>query len=64
MSNIGWAAALATVFTLIGLFVVGWIKGTVARSSRIRSGLENMVIAGLGGLAAWWIGGLVGGVLA
>jgi vacuolar iron transporter family protein len=63
MSNIGWAAAVATVLTLIGLFVVGWIKGTVARSGRIRSGLENMVIAGLGGLAAWWIGGLVGSVL-
>jgi VIT1/CCC1 family predicted Fe2+/Mn2+ transporter len=55
-----WASVLA----LAGLFVVGVVKARVARHSWIRSGLENMVIAGIGGLAAWWIGSLVGTALA
>lgn len=54
----------ATGLSLLGLFVVGVIKGTVASSSRIRSGLENMLIAGLGGLVAWVIGDAVGTSLA
>jgi len=54
------ALVWASTLTLAGLFAVGVIKATVARTSTIRSGLENMVIAGLGGLAAWVIGALVG----
>lgn len=50
----------ATSLTLAGLFVVGVVKANVANSGRVRSGLENMVIAGLGGLVAWFIGDAVG----
>ncbi|MDX1469260.1 MAG: VIT1/CCC1 transporter family protein [Acidimicrobiia bacterium] len=54
-----WASA----FALSGLFVVGVIKANVARINRIRSGLENMVIAGFGGVAAWGIGNAIGTTL-
>lgn len=54
----------ASVLTLTSLFVVGVIKASVARTGRLRSGLENMVIAGIGGLAAWGLGDLVGNRLA
>lgn len=54
------ALVWATGLTLAGLFAVGVVKASVANSHRIRSGLENMVIAGLGGLLAWFIGGIVG----
>lgn len=54
----------ATTSTLAGLFVVGSVKGSVANSGRVRSGFENMVIAGLGGLVAWFIGDAVGANLA
>ncbi|MEX0864273.1 MAG: VIT1/CCC1 transporter family protein [Acidimicrobiia bacterium] len=64
IDDLGTAAITATVLTLIGLFVVGWVKATVTRSNRIKSGLENLVIAGLGGLAAWWVGGVIGTSLA
>jgi VIT1/CCC1 family predicted Fe2+/Mn2+ transporter len=53
----------ATIFSLLGLFAVGVTKAWVAKSSRIRGGLENMVIAGVGGVAAWFIGDVVGGAL-
>jgi len=54
------ALVWVTTLTLSGLFIVGVVKGNVAHSSRVRSGLENMVIAGLGGLVAWFIGDAVG----
>lgn len=50
-----WAGAL----TAAGLFAVGLVKSIVASTAKVRSGLENMLIAGLGGAAAWWIGRLV-----
>ncbi|MBW3667060.1 MAG: VIT1/CCC1 transporter family protein [Actinobacteria bacterium] len=58
------ALAWASVLTLASLFAVGVIKANVARTGKIRSGAENMVIAGLGGLAAWMLGDLVGRGLA
>ncbi len=57
------ALAWATVLALAGLFAVGVVKAKVARHSWVRSGLENMIIAGVGGLLAWWIGGLVGSAM-
>jgi VIT1/CCC1 family predicted Fe2+/Mn2+ transporter len=57
------ALAWATVLALIGLFVVGVVKAKVARHSWFTSGLENMVIAGVGGVIAWFIGDLVGTAL-
>jgi len=50
----------ATVLALIGLFVVGVVKAKVARHNWIISGLENMAIAGVGGVIAWLIGNAVG----
>lgn len=59
----GIALVWATSLTLIGLFVVGTVKARVAQSRRIRSGLENLVIAGLGGVVAWLVGDAVGASL-
>jgi predicted membrane protein (TIGR00267 family) len=54
------ALTWATVLAMAGLFIVGVVKARVARHHWLRSGLENLVIAGVGGLAAWWIGSAVG----
>jgi predicted membrane protein (TIGR00267 family) len=54
-----WASLLA----LTGLFVVGVVKAKVARHNWFLSGLENMVIAGVGGVIAWFIGNIVGTAL-
>lgn len=53
----------ATILSLTSLFIVGVVKARVTRANWARSGLENMMIAGLGGLAAWWIGSLVGSTI-
>jgi VIT1/CCC1 family predicted Fe2+/Mn2+ transporter len=58
--SVSTALAWATVLALGGLFVVGVVKARVARSSWLTSGLENMVIAGIGGVIAWLIGDAVG----
>ena len=49
----------ASLLTAIGLFAVGVVKTRVTRTNPVWAGLENLVIAGLGGVAAWWIGRLV-----
>lgn len=54
-----WASILA----LSGLFVVGAVKARVTRNNWVLSGLENMMIAGIGGLLAWLIGTAVGSAL-
>jgi len=54
----------ATILALIGLFMVGLVKAQVANGHYIRSGLENMGIAGVGGLIAWVIGNAVGTTIA
>ena len=54
--SVGAALAVATVLSLSGLFLVGVVKARVAKTSTIRSGLENLVVAGVGGLIAWLIG--------
>jgi len=53
----------ATTFALIGLFIVGVVKAHVAKTSKVRSGLENLVVAGVGGLLAWGIGLVFGAAL-
>ena len=55
MVGLWWAGAL----TAAGLFAVGVVKSVVARTAKTRAGLENMLIAGLGGVVAWWIGRFV-----
>jgi predicted membrane protein (TIGR00267 family) len=57
------ALAWATVLSLSGLFLVGVIKARVADSHWVKSGLENMAIAGFGGIVAWAIGRAVGTTL-
>lgn len=59
-SDTSTALIWATVLALIGLFLVGVVKAQVANGHHIRSGLENMLIAGVGGLIAWGIGDAVG----
>ncbi len=54
------ALAWATVLALLGLFVVGVVKAKVARHNWLTSGLENMAIAGVGGVVAWLIGNAIG----
>lgn len=61
LQEIAAGVLVATVLALCGLFTVGVVKASVTRTGRVRAGLENMVIAGLGGVAAWLIGDLVGG---
>lgn len=56
IQSVGLATAIATLLSLIGLFIVGVVKARVAKTSPIRSGLENLVVAGVGGLLAWGIG--------
>jgi len=58
------ALTWATVGALIGLFTVGVIKARVASRHWLKPGLENMLIAGVGGVAAWAIGVAVGHTLA
>jgi VIT1/CCC1 family predicted Fe2+/Mn2+ transporter len=54
----------AGVFTALGLFAVGVAKTRVTRGNPVVAGLENLLIAGFGGLAAYGIGALVGGSVA
>lgn len=53
----------ATSLTLVGLFIVGVVKARVSRGSWVRSGMENLIIAGIGGVLAWLLGRAVGGSL-
>lgn len=55
-TGLAWASGL----TALGLFGVGMAKASVTRSSKLRSGLENLLIAGLGGVVAWTVGRWVG----
>ncbi len=59
MTGLIWA----TVFALGGLFAVGIVKARVARIGWLKSGLENVAIAGLGGVGAWAIGSAIGTTL-
>ena len=61
--SVSVALTWATVLALGGLFLVGAVKARVARSNWVTSGLENMAIAGVGGIIAWLIGDAVGAAL-
>ena len=47
---------IAAVLTAIGLFVVGAVKSNVTKTNAFMAGMENLVIAGIGGVLAYWIG--------
>jgi predicted membrane protein (TIGR00267 family) len=53
----------ATALSLLGLFIVGVVKARVAKSGWVRSGMENLVIAGIGGVIAYVVGDIVGAAL-
>jgi len=55
---------LAAVLTGGGLFAVGAAKTLITRAKPVPAGFRNLVIAGLGSLAAFYIGGLVADALA
>ena len=59
----GLGLTWAAVGTALGLFGVGAAKTILTRTPVVRAGLENLVIAGFGGLIAYWIGNVVGGAL-
>lgn len=63
ISSPGTALAVAIALSVAGLFTVGVMKARVIQSSRVRAGLENLVIAGIGGVLAWFIGDVFGAVL-
>lgn len=48
--------AVAATLTAIGLFAVGAIKSAVTKTNTIKAGFENLVIAGIGGVLAYWTG--------
>lgn len=52
------ALVWATTLSLVGLFAVGVVKAYVAKTHWLRSGMENLIVAGIGGGAAWGIGRL------
>ena len=58
IADVAVATGVATVLALGGLFAVGVVKAYVAKTGWVKSGLENMVIAGIGGLIAFGIGRL------
>jgi VIT1/CCC1 family predicted Fe2+/Mn2+ transporter len=61
--SISAALVAAVILTAASLFAVGVVKTRVTRSNPIRAGLENLVIAGLGGVVAFVVGRLVGSSL-
>jgi VIT1/CCC1 family predicted Fe2+/Mn2+ transporter len=60
IDSVTTAVLAATILAMAGLFMVGVVKANVARTGRLRSGLENLVIAGVGGVVAYGIGRLFG----
>lgn len=50
------AFVIAAILTAIGLFAVGAIKSIVTKTNAVAAGFENLVIAGLGGVIAFWVG--------
>ena len=48
--------AIAGVLTAIGLFAVGAVKSMVTKTNPIGAGFENLAIAGVGGVLAYFVG--------
>lgn len=60
VTSTSFGLGIAALGTAAGLFAVGVAKTAVTRGQPMRAGLENLVIAGFGGLVAYGIGRLVG----
>lgn len=48
--------AIAAVLTSIGLYVVGAAKSMVTKTNPMSAGFENLAIAGVGGVIAYFVG--------
>lgn len=48
-----WATTIAT---LIGLFIIGVVKGKVVKISKIKAGIETMLIGGIAAFIAYYVG--------
>jgi VIT1/CCC1 family predicted Fe2+/Mn2+ transporter len=59
----GVGLAWAAVLSMLGLFIVGVVKTRVTRTQPLKAGLENLVIAGIGGILAYGIGSLFDGMI-
>jgi len=58
--SIAVALSWAIVMTGAALFIVGVVKTRVTRTNPVRAGLENLLIAGVGGIVAFLVGLAVG----
>ena len=54
------ALAIAAGLAAIALFAVGVVKTFITRGNPIMAGLENLAIAGIGGVVAYGVGRVVG----
>ena len=59
----GTGLTIAAVLTALGLFAVGAAKTRVTGRRPLPAGLKNLVIAGVGGIVAFIIGGLIEGAI-
>mmetsp|Transcript_12751 Transcript_12751/g.37076 ORF Transcript_12751/g.37076 Transcript_12751/m.37076 type:complete len:243 (-) Transcript_12751:378-1106(-) len=53
----------ATIATSLSLLLVGAIKTWATRGSCVASAVENLMIAGFGGILAYWVGNLFEGMV-
>jgi VIT1/CCC1 family predicted Fe2+/Mn2+ transporter len=58
VDSTGSGLAIAGVLTAIGLFAVGATKSVVTKTNAVAAGFENLGIAGVGGVLAYWVGWL------
>ncbi len=59
----GLALTVAAILTAIGLFAVGAAKTAITNTRLLSSGLQNLSIAGVGGVIAFAVGKLVEGTI-
>lgn len=59
----GLAIVIAALFTAFGLAIVGSCRALATRGSSVRAALENVTIAGLSGIVAYFIGEGIGSII-
>ena len=47
---------MAAIGAAVGLFVVGIVKTQMTRTNPLKSGLENVAVAGVGAVVSYFIG--------
>lgn len=56
VDNAQTGLSIAAVLTAIGLFAVGATKSMVTKTNPVAAGFENLTIAGVGGVLAYYVG--------